>query len=200
MQIVCLMGSPRRQGNSTALAECFTARAEQLGARIQTFVLNDLQMRGCQACEACKIGLDHCVVEDGLSEVLEAVLHADALVFASPVYYGDVSAQLKTFIDRSYSYLKPRYITLDHPSRFPERKPLVFILAQGHRDVEVFADILPRYSELFRWTGFADVTPVRVIDVYHPGDVASRRPDLFAHLEQLAAELVTAWREQNDAG
>jgi len=191
MQIVCLMGSPRRDGNSARLAGCFLDAARSRGAEVRSFHLNDLQMRGCQACNACKIDHDRCVVQDDLAEVLDAVFDADLLVFASPVYYGDVSAQLKTFIDRSYAFLKPHYIALEHPSRFPERKPLVFILTQGHRDGRVFEDILPRYAELFRWTGFADVHPVRVIDVYHPGDVERKHPVVFERLQQLAGELLS---------
>ena len=195
MNVVCLMGSPRQEGNSTRLANYFLEQLSTHDVEVRSFQLNDLQMRGCQACDACKREHESCVVQDGLAEVLDAVFEADALVFASPVYYGDISAQLKTFIDRSYSYLKPRYITLEHPSRFPERKPLVFILAQGHRDERVFDDILPRYSQIFHWTGFAETKPVRVIDVYHPGDV-EQQPEIFSQLEQIAVELVAGAAEK----
>jgi len=188
MQVVCLMGSPRRNGNSARLANYFLEQIKGLGAEVQCFELNRLQMRGCQACNACKRDHERCIVDDDLREVLDAVFAADLLVFASPVYYGDVSAQLKIFIDRSYSYLKPKYITLEHPSRFPERKPLVFILTQGHRDGRVFDDILPRYSQIFHWTGFAETTPVRVVDVYHPGDADEKRPEVFTELKRLATE------------
>ena len=189
-EIVCLHGSPRHHGNSSTLARYFLEAARARGAHCREFVLNDLELRGCQACEACKTTHESCVLNDGLAEVLEAVFHADLVVFASPVYYGDVSAQLKAFIDRTYAYLKPRYITLTHPSRLPERKPLVFILTQGHRDPQAFADVLPRYQELFRWVGFANVHPVRVVDVYHPADVESKTPEAFRMLEALAGELL----------
>jgi len=190
MRVVCLKGSPRSHGNSSQLADYFLEQLQEHGVETQTFNLNDLQMQGCQACDACKRDHDRCIVGDDLSDVLDAVFAADALVFSSPVYYGDVSAQLKTFIDRSYSFLKPRYITLEHPNRFPQRKPLAFILTQGHRDGRVFDDILPRYSQIFHWTGFAETTPVRVIDVYHPGDVDTKRPEVFAQLKQIADEFV----------
>jgi len=188
MKVVCLMGSPRRNGNSARLANHLLEQLKGHGAEIQCFELNTLQMRGCQACDACKRTHERCVIDDDLSEVLDTVFAADLLVFASPVYYGDVSAQLKTFIDRSYSFLKPRYITLEHPNRFPQRKPLVFILTQGHRDGRVFEDILPRYSQIFHWTGFAETTPVRVVDVYHPGDADEKSPEVFLQLEKYAAE------------
>ena len=107
MKIVCLLGSPREKGNSAIVANRFCATAERLGAGVQVFALNKLEYRGCQACMACKTKLDHCVLEDDLTEVLEAVRETDVLVLASPVYYGDLSSQMKGFIDRSYSYLAP---------------------------------------------------------------------------------------------
>jgi len=190
MHIVALFGSPRKEGNSAAVTEYFLQCAESLGATSQRYFLNDLPLRGCQACNACKSTHDHCVIQDGLGDVLEAVFHAELVVMATPVYYGDVTAQLKAFIDRTYSYLKPGYITLKEPSRLPGRKPLVFILTQGHRDPEWFADILPRYSKIFRWTGFAHTHPLRVVDVYHPGDV-QLRDEIRQQAKNLAQTLIT---------
>jgi len=175
MNVVCLLGSPRKKGNSAAVADYFLENARALGAAAQSFHLNSLSLRGCQACNHCKTRAEKCVLVDDLTPVLDAVFAADVVVMASPVYYGDVSAQLKTFIDRTYSYLRPGYIALDHPSRLSRRKQLVFILTQGHRDPDWFADILPRYRELFHWTGFADTHPLRVVDVYGKGDVNARQ-------------------------
>ncbi|SHJ34383.1 NADPH-dependent FMN reductase [Malonomonas rubra DSM 5091] len=190
MKIICLFASPRKQGNSTKLAKHFLDHAIAAGATVESYYLNDMQMRGCQACDACKKSKDYCVVGDDLQPVLKSVETADLLVFATPVYYGDVSAQLKPFIDRCYSFLKPGYIALDQPNRLLRPIPLLFILAQGHRDENAFADIIPRYQEIFGWTGFADVIPMRVIDVYHLGDAEKKKPDVFAQLEQMAKEMV----------
>jgi len=188
MKVVCLYGSPRKQGNSTALARHFLDQARQRGASIEEFYLNGMALRGCQGCNRCKTDLETCVLKDDLTPVLDAVFAADLLVFASPVYYGDVSAQLKMFIDRSYSYLKPNYIKRSKPSRLPAPKPLVFILSQGHSDVDRFADILPRYSQLFSWTAFADTHPLRLTDVYFPDDHTAH-PELLAQADALADQL-----------
>ena len=189
MKVVCLYGSARRKGNSALLAQRFLASASSRGAEISEYHLNELTLHGCQGCNRCKVDLDTCVLNDDLSPVLDAVFNADLVVFATPVYYGDVTAQLKMFIDRSYCYLRPGYINLDQPSRLASPKPLVFIVAQGHRDPKAFSDILPRYTELFRWTGFASVYPLRAVDVYHPGD-ASVRSDLMAKVDALAETLI----------
>jgi len=189
MNIVCLFGSPRKRGNSTVVAERFLQRARQFGAETMCFYLNELKYRGCQACNACKTGSERCVLPDDLAPVLDAVFNADLVVFASPVYYSDVSAQLKAFIDRTYSYLLPGYIAKEHPNRLSARKLLVFILTQGHRNPHMFTDILPRYRDIFHWTGFAETHPLRVVDVYHLGD-AEARPEVLAEAEALAEHLV----------
>jgi multimeric flavodoxin WrbA len=188
MKVVCLLGSPRKNGNSANVAGHLLHCTEKLGAQTECFYLNGLNFKGCQACNLCKTKLEKCALNDDLSPVLEATFNADIVVMASPVYYGDVSAQLKTFIDRTYSYLLPGYIAKAHPNRLQERKKLVFILTQGHRDPDWFADILPRYQDLFHWTGFADTHPIRVIDVYSEGDVDSRR-DIFQKAEEIANKL-----------
>ena len=188
MKVVCLLGSPRKKGNSATVARHFINYAEKYGAQTESFFLNGLNFKGCQACNLCKTEFDTCALDDALTPALEATFHADIVVMASPVYYGDVSAQLKTFIDRTYSYLLPGYIAKAHPNRLPERKRLLFILTQGHRDPDWFADILPRYQDLFHWTGFAVTHPLRVIDVYHEGDVDNRQ-DVLQKAEEMARKL-----------
>jgi multimeric flavodoxin WrbA len=190
MKVVCLLGSPRKNGNSATVARHFLNCAENLGAETESFYLNGLDFKGCQACNLCKTKFENCALNDDLIPVLEATFNADMVVMASPVYYGDVSAQLKTFIDRTYSYLLPGYIAKAHPNRLQERKKLVFILTQGHRDPDWFSGILPRYQDLFHWTGFAITHPLRVIDVYSEGDV-DRRQDVREKAEALALKLAS---------
>lgn len=188
MNVVAVLGSPRPKGNSTVLADRLLAAAEKRGAQTSRFFLNQLNYRGCQACNACKKGSEVCVLNDDLTAVLDAVTAADVLIMASPVYCTDVSAQLKGFIDRMYSFLVPDYIAKAKKSRFPADKKLVFILAQGHRDPRHFADILPRYLPIMRWFGFTPAWPLRAIDVYFEGDV-DRRSDLLEEVDRIAAEV-----------
>ena len=122
MDIVAIYGSPRPHGNSSALANRILDAAELRGAGIRRFELNSLDFQGCQACYACKKGSETCVLTDDLASVLAAVYAADVVVMASPVYCTDVSAQLKAFIDRLFSFLVPGYIAKPKKSRFPENK------------------------------------------------------------------------------
>lgn len=188
MNIACLLGSPRSGSNSSALARRFCDTAGKLGATVETSTLNKLTYRGCQACMACKTKLDHCVLEDDLKPVLEAVHGADILVLASPVYYGDVSAQLKGFIDRTYSFLVPDYITREDRSRLPKGKKLVMVLTQGNPDATVFADIFPKYSAFFRWEAIEESHLIRGCGLQGEGAVQDQ-PALLAEAETLARKL-----------
>ena len=111
MKVVCLFGSPKPKGNSAFLANRFCEAAKARGAEVETFSLNKLNYKGCQACMACKTKLDHCALKDDLTPVLEAVGKCDILVLASPVYYGEVTSQTKGFIDRTFSFLSPEFKT-----------------------------------------------------------------------------------------
>ncbi len=173
MNIVMLLGSPRPKGNSTAIAKHFGSIAEERGASVQTFALNKLKYRGCQACMTCKTKLERCVLKDDMIAVLDAIREADVLVLASPVYYGDISSQLKAFVDRTFSYLKPDYMTNSDPCRLAPGKKLVFILAQG-ADESQYSDIFAKYETFFKWYGFEDTHLIRACGVEKKGDVESR--------------------------
>ncbi len=160
MKIVSLLGSPRTGGNSSTIARHFLKTAASLGAETSVYELNQLTYRGCQGCYACKTKLDICGLKDDLTEVLAAVKDADAVLLASPVYFGEISSQLKGFMDRTFSYLVPDYRTNPQPSRLTPKK-LVFVLTQGHPDEQVFADIFPRYESFLKWEGFTDIKLIR---------------------------------------
>ena len=189
-KIICLLGGPRPKGNSAAIAKRFSETAEKLGAEITTFALNKLKYSGCQACMTCKTKLEKCVLKDDLAEVLESVREADVLVMVSPTYYGEVTSQLKSFIDRTFSYLVSDYTTNPNPSRLSPGKELVFIQTQGDPDESKYADIFPRYEYFFKWYGFGETHLIRACGVFGPGEVKARA-DLMK-LAEVTAEKIMA--------
>jgi len=188
MKIVALLGSPRLKGNSATVARRFCDAAETLGAEVKTYELNKLQYRGCQGCMTCKTELDKCVLKDDLTQVLDAVRDADILLLASPIYYGDVSSQLKAFIDRTFSYLVPDYTTNPTPCRLSPGKKLVFALTQGNPDESRFADVFQRYDYFFKWYGFDGSHLIRACGVREAGEVVGH-PQVMTLAEDLAKEL-----------
>jgi multimeric flavodoxin WrbA len=191
MKVLCLLGSPRKKSNSSTIATRFADTAEKLGAEVKTYTLNDLKYRGCQACMACKKKLEKCALKDDLAEVLAAVQESDVLVMASPVYFGEVSSQLKAFIDRLFSFLKPDYLTNPNPVRLPPGKKLVFALAQGEADEQLFSHIFPNYDYFMKWYGFNESYLVRACGVREAGDIDNRQ-DILTLAEETARKVCSA--------
>lgn len=190
MKIVAVLGSPRLNGNSAFIAGRFLETAKSLGAEIRSFALNTLTYRGCQACLSCKKGAETCVLKDGLSEVIEAVREADVIVLASPVYYGDVTGQMKLFIDRTYCFLAPDYITNPKRSRLSPGKAMVFVLTQGLANEAGFSDVFPRYSEMMKFNGIGETHLLRACGLSKRDDVLERQ-DVLKQAQDLAARIVT---------
>ena len=99
MKLVILSSSLRTDSNSEQLAKAFADGAAAAGHSVEFHSLRGKKLQFCTGCMACQ-KLHRCVLEDGASALLETVRTADALVFATPVYYYAVSGQLKTFLDR----------------------------------------------------------------------------------------------------
>jgi multimeric flavodoxin WrbA len=189
MKIVALLGSPRLNGNSAFIAERFLESARNLGAETQSFALNTLTYRGCQACGACKKSSETCVLKDDLSEVLESVRGCDVIVLASPVYYADVTGQMKTFIDRTYCYLTPDFHTNPERSRLAPGKTLVYVQTQGLADATVFADVFPRYKGVMEFLGVNEAHLLRGCGLAKRDDIR-KHEDVLRQAEDLAAQIM----------
>jgi multimeric flavodoxin WrbA len=108
MKIIAINGSPRKDGNTATLCKEFLKGAESAGNNIETEIINlfDLTYTGCRSCFACKkiAGNTYgtCVIKDDLQDILNKVANADGIVFGSPIYFGDMTAQLKGFLERLF--------------------------------------------------------------------------------------------------
>lgn len=102
MKILVLTGSPRKDGNSNELANRFIEGAREAGHDVFRFDAANSDVHPCIACNSC--GMDGpCVFKDDFEQVREHIIPADLVVFATPLYYFGISAQLKTVIDRFYA-------------------------------------------------------------------------------------------------
>lgn len=153
MKVVVVFGSPRSKGNSAFLAEALCREFEKGEAVVVRYFLNSLQYRGCQGCMACKNNSEKCILRDELAEVLHAISEAEIIVLASPVYWGDVTGQMKLLIDRTFSYLKPRFVQRDDKHRLPPGKILVWVQTQAAGE-DQHGDIFQRYDSFFSPLGF----------------------------------------------
>jgi multimeric flavodoxin WrbA len=102
--VLILIGSPRRLGNSAALAEQIAAGANSAGAQVETFFLQDLSIQPCDGCDACHDNPGSgCILEDDMQKLYPKLHEAAAIVIATPIYWFTMSAQTKLCIDRWYA-------------------------------------------------------------------------------------------------
>lgn len=106
MNILVVTGSPRKGGNTEILADAFAQAAKESGHEVTVRKLSRLKVGPCLACEYCFTHDGVCVQNDDMNEILLDVHKADMLVLASPIYWFDISAQIKCFIDRMYACAK----------------------------------------------------------------------------------------------
>ena len=98
-RLVILSTSPRKNSNSHALAESFAKGAAEAGNEVEIISLIGKQIAFCKGCFACQT-TGRCVIRDDAIEIEQKVLNADVVVWATPIYYYEMSGQMKVLIDR----------------------------------------------------------------------------------------------------
>ena len=100
MKIVVLQGSPNRDGSTAMLVGEFAKGARMAGHQVQRIDVAHEDVAPCEGCVKCGYGAAPCAQRDAMAGILDDILAADMLVFATPLYYYGMSAQLKCVIDR----------------------------------------------------------------------------------------------------
>ncbi len=104
MNIVVLNGSPRKGANTDTMCEVFADEARSCGHAVEVVPVGRMKIAGCLGCRYC---FDHngaCVQKDDMAAAIEQLKGADMVVFASPIYWFDMTAQEKAAIDRMYAF------------------------------------------------------------------------------------------------
>ena len=108
MRVLAFNGSPRKGGNTSILLGHLFETLEGEGIKCEE-IQTGYDLKGCLACGACRAGLNRCVQDDDpLNEWVESMKTADAIVLASPTYFGTVTGSMKNFIDRAGYVCRPQ--------------------------------------------------------------------------------------------
>jgi len=121
MKVMAINGSPRKKWNTATLLEKALEGAASKGAETELIHLYDLNYRGCTSCFACKLkggkSFGKCAMNDGLTPILEKLASVDAFVLGSPIYFGTVTGEMRSFMERLLfqylAYTKPPSTTFD---------------------------------------------------------------------------------------
>ena len=131
MKVIAINGSPRKGWNTDTLLKKALDGAASRGAETEMVYLYDLKFRGCVSCLACKLQKEprpnRCVLRDDLTAVLDRVHGADAVILGSPIYFSEVSGEMRSFFERFlFQYLN--YDDYTKPLSPKKRTALVFTM------------------------------------------------------------------------
>lgn len=185
-KVVVLLGSPRKKGNSTALAKQVIHGAESTGAMVESVYLNGLNIKPCQGCYACqKPDSSGCVVDDDMQAVYPKLQAADRWVIASPVYWFSMSAQTKLFMDRCIAMFNEK----KEKNRLFNKQ---IAIAMSYGDTDVFnsgcVNALRSFQDAYRYAG-AKIVGMVYGSAEEPGEIKSNTI-LMKQAEELGKKLV----------
>ena len=124
-KIIVIDGGPRKNFNTASILQKFAEGASSVSSDIEVkkVRLYSLDYKGCMSCMACKIkgnASNVCKFKDALTPILEEIAGADGLVLGSPIYFGDVTGQMRTFLERlAFPWLSYNDYSLTAPKRMP---------------------------------------------------------------------------------
>jgi len=183
-KVLILLGSPRKKGNSTTLAEKIIEGTKAAGAAVDKIYLHGRNIAPCRACYACrKPDSRGCAIDDDMQPIYKKLIEADAWVIASPVYWFTMSAQTKLFLDRCFALLAGK------SNAFAGKR---IAIAMSFADADPFVsgcvNALRTFQDAFAYVG-ADIVGMVYGSADKPGEIKSNQ-DLMAEAEALGRKLI----------
>lgn len=150
-RVLVLTSSPRLEGNSHNLAESLVAGAKSAGhdavlVDLATHVTNLLR-----DCRTCRREDGQCAIEDGHKDIFELYLTAEAVVYATPIWWYGISAQLKAFIDRIFCFISESYPDVALARKLLPGKRAALLLSAEESNFAARLGIVEQVSELCRY-------------------------------------------------
>jgi len=185
-RVVVLLGSPRKKGNSTVLANQIINGAASCGAMVESVYLNGLAIKPCQGCYACqKPDSSGCVVDDDMQTLYPKLQTADSWVIASPVYWFSMSAQTKLFMDRCFALFNETV----EKNGFLNKQ---IAIAMSYGDTDVFnsgcVNALRSFQDAYGYAG-AKIAGMVYGSAEEPGEIKSNTT-LMKQAQELGKKLV----------
>ena len=182
-KVLVLLGSPRKKGNSTTLAQKIIEGAEAAGATVETIYLHGQDIAACHACYGClKPDNKSCVIDDDMQPIYQKLIDTDAWVIASPVYWFTMSAQTKLFMDRCFALFNNKKEAFAGKS---------IAIAMSYADPDPFlsgcVNALRTFQDMFRYVG-ANIVGMVYGCAEKPGEIKSNQT-LMQEAEALGQKL-----------
>lgn len=157
MKIIVINGSPRANQNTATLLNKAIEGATSKGAEVESINLYKLNYKGCAACFSCKRkgseSLHNCAVKDDITPVLEKIKNADAVIFGSPIYFYDITGEMRSFLERLLFQYLPYDRNVQEGTYFPKKLNTAFIYTMGAPEgmlTEKLKDMENFITQIFR--------------------------------------------------
>ena len=185
-RVLCIAGSPRRQGNSEQLLDALVRGVETAGGIADKLVAAEAGARPCRGCNACsKTGT--CIQRDGMDDVYAKIDGADAVAVATPVFFATVPGVLKIVFDRCQPYWARRHV-LGEPAP-AHKRPGAILVVGGGGDPFGTGCAVTAVKSVFAVLGVSAETVFECVGPDAAGDIRMH-PDALKRAEQIGAELV----------
>ncbi|MEN6460065.1 MAG: flavodoxin family protein [Syntrophomonas sp.] len=184
MNIIGVVGSPRKGGNTDVLIKHILQGASDRGAATHLIHLNDMTFKGCQDCGFCKIN-GYCKQQDDMTPVYKDIEEADAIIIGSPIYMWNISGQTKLFIDRWYAF-----VNSDMSIRLKDSKKAILVFTQGSSDPEAFRYVFSWFEKLLQMSRFEVLDTIIAPGVRNVGEIA-RMQELMNKAYSLGNQLAS---------
>ncbi len=156
MKLIAINGSPRKNWNTDTLLKELIKGAEENNAETERIYLNDLNYKGCISCMGCKLkngkNIGRCNLKDDLTDVLDKIHEADALVIGSPIYWYDVTGMTRNFIERLlFQYLN--YDEFSKPLSTPKKTAMIYAMnapEEIHKEQKLDDLVFNKYETLMK--------------------------------------------------
>lgn len=181
MKITAFNGSPRKNGNTRLLIEKMLLNSNDK----EIIDLNDLNIRGCQACGACKTNGNICVLNDDMPQIHKKILASDMIILGTPVYMWQMSAQAKLFSDRLYNFFNGREL----PSVIKGKK-MILLFTHGNPNAGLFSEYFRYVRKAFSFLGFDVVETLVASGIRTPGEVMNNQV-VMEKVKEINSKLVS---------
>lgn len=186
-KIIIVNASPRPKGNCGTIANRLVDQLDD--AEVELVLFRNKDINYCKACDACKrMDALGCAQKDDMTALLPDIDNCDALVLLSPIYWNDLSAQAKTFVDRFYAFVNPAQKNMSAASKFG--KKIAIITTNGTGDPAFYAEKSQALAD--GGMGAAGFTESKVLafgGISEPGS-AAENADYMQKVDDLAKWLI----------
>lgn len=163
--ILVLTGSARVGGNSDLLADAFIKGATEVGHEVVKCEVGKKNIKGCIACNTCFSKGTPCSFHDDFNDIAPYIEKADMIVFATPLYWYTFPSQLKSAIDKMYSFIIGE-------KKLNVKESMLLVCAEENNE-SAFDGIISTYKSILSYQKWTDRGQLVVPGVLNKGDVSS---------------------------